>query len=251
MKFYENRGSFVLKLSFWVVINSISGIKIFNLDFKTWSSPILVRIRSKTHLSVNWLNLAHLQGWVCQLWVQGALKLSQLGAINSKMTIKYFSTGDLDWGPPTQWINFLPGLTELKSDKIWLQNPSPGSFRYPSACVGLSWPTHPPDYAIFLDVSGRWLLVVWWLWSVSGGCKMLASWFTEGIPVSDSHWIMSEVFGSVWIRKLVKIWSSKLTHETETEWKIGEVWIRCLDFFQKPILLHDLEKFSTSAQDSC
>ena len=49
----------------------------------------------------------------------------------------------------------------------------------------------------------------------------------------------------------MKFWSAKFAHETETGWKIGEVWIQHLEFFQKPILLHALEKFSTLAQDDC
>ena len=40
-------------------------------------------------------------------------------------------------------------------------------------------------------------------------------------------------------------WSVKLVHETETE------RIRHLEFFRKPILLHDLEIFSLLAQDGC
>ena len=40
----------------------------------------------------------------------------------------------------------------------------------------------------------------------------------------------------------MKFWSAKFVHETETKRKIG------LEFFRKPILLHDLEKFSTLSQ---
>ena len=42
--FFLNRGSFELKLSFSSVINSIMGIKIWNLDFKIWFSPSLVSL---------------------------------------------------------------------------------------------------------------------------------------------------------------------------------------------------------------
>ena len=38
--------------------------------------------------------------------------------------------------------------------------------------------------------------------------------------------------------------------KTETEWKTGQVWIRHLEFFWKPILLHNLENFLTWSQDS-
>ena len=49
----------------------------------------------------------------------------------------------------------------------------------------------------------------------------------------------------------MKFWSAKFAHETETEWKIGLVWIQHLEFFQKPILHQNLEKISTWAQDGC
>ena len=42
MKFHKNRGSFELKLNIWDDINSIRGIKFWNLDFKIWFSPSLV-----------------------------------------------------------------------------------------------------------------------------------------------------------------------------------------------------------------
>ena len=44
MKFLENRGNFELKLSFWVAIRSIKGIKIWIWIFKTLSPPILVSL---------------------------------------------------------------------------------------------------------------------------------------------------------------------------------------------------------------
>ena len=34
LKFLENQGNFELKLNIWAAINSMSGIKICNLDFK-------------------------------------------------------------------------------------------------------------------------------------------------------------------------------------------------------------------------
>ena len=49
----------------------------------------------------------------------------------------------------------------------------------------------------------------------------------------------------------MKFWSAKFVHETKTAWKIGEEWIQHLEFFQKPIPLHDLENFSTLAQYGC
>ena len=49
----------------------------------------------------------------------------------------------------------------------------------------------------------------------------------------------------------MKIWLAKFAHETETEWKIGYVWIQHLAFFRKTILLHALEFFLTWAQDDC
>ena len=39
--------------------------------------------------------------------------------------------------------------------------------------------------------------------------------------------------------------------KTETEWKIGYVWIRHFEFFRKPFLFHDLENFLNWAQDNC
>ncbi|CAF4456686.1 unnamed protein product, partial [Adineta steineri] len=48
----------------------------------------------------------------------------------------------------------------------------------------------------------------------------------------------------------MKFWSVKFEHETKTKRKIG-VWIQHLEFFRKPIILHDLEKFSTLDQYGC
>ena len=42
MKFHENQGSFELKLIIWAALNSIRGIKIWNFDFKTLYSLIIV-----------------------------------------------------------------------------------------------------------------------------------------------------------------------------------------------------------------
>lgn len=50
---------------------------------------------------------------------------------------------------------------------------------------------------------------------------------------------------------MLQILVSQFVHETETERKIGEVWIQHLEFFLKPILFHDLENFSLLAQDGC
>ena len=44
LKFFENRGNFELKLSFWATINSIRGIKFFNFYFKIWFSPSLTSL---------------------------------------------------------------------------------------------------------------------------------------------------------------------------------------------------------------
>ena len=44
LKLFKNRSSFELNLSFWDVINSIMGIRNFNLDLKTLSSPILASL---------------------------------------------------------------------------------------------------------------------------------------------------------------------------------------------------------------
>ena len=46
LKFFKNRGSFELKLSFWAAKNSIMGIKVCNLYVKTLSSPILVSLET-------------------------------------------------------------------------------------------------------------------------------------------------------------------------------------------------------------
>ena len=46
-------------------------------------------------------------------------------------------------------------------------------------------------------------------------------------------------------------WLAKFVYETQIERKIGQVWIRHLEFFWKPILLHDFENFSLLAQDGC
>ena len=51
--------------------------------------------------------------------------------------------------------------------------------------------------------------------------------------------------------QLLKIWSVNLYMKTETERKIGQVWIQHLEFVRKTILLHDLEKFSLLAQYGC
>ena len=48
----------------------------------------------------------------------------------------------------------------------------------------------------------------------------------------------------------MKYWPVKITHEN-WNWMKKCLWIRHLQFFRKPILLHDLEFFLTWSQNSC
>ena len=128
MKFHENRGSFKMKLIIRVVINSIIGIKIFNLYFKTWScsnflnleplqtneTVIRKKTHPKSHLAVKLLNLAHMQRWVFQLARKDAIRIRKMGSLISIHTFKSKKNVNLYWGS-LRLMNLLPS----RADKNW------------------------------------------------------------------------------------------------------------------------------------
>jgi len=75
-----------------------------------------------THLLPKSLSLAQSQGWVCQLWRLGALKISHLGSIISKMTTYPCQNVNLSWGSPRPM-----NQSAIKTNRTQFgQNPAPG-----------------------------------------------------------------------------------------------------------------------------